>query len=186
MKHGLVEVVKYGQMPCSAIRVGTCWFAGLMITLAAASVDQARPSELPPGFGPQQARPETYRLVITVKDETGLEVLSALVRLNPPGPHAPLQASTDFAGRAEFAGLAGGAYTVSVEKEGFYARLNTAVQIGQTESVEITLPHEQEYKETVNVVASVPAIDASQTAASERLTGQEIIQLPYPTTRDIR
>src|SRR5215469_10196007 len=186
MHRGLVEVVKYGQMACSAIRAGRCCLAGLLITLLAASVDQARSSELLPGSEPQQARPEPYRLVIAVKDETGLAVSSAHVRLNPPGSETPLQASTDFAGRAEFAGLAAGAYTVSVEKEGFYARLNTAVQIGQTESVEITLPHQQEYKETVNVVASVPAIDASQTGASERLTGQELIELPYPTTRDIR
>ncbi len=33
---------------------------------------------------------------------------------------------------------------------------------------------------------SPPAIDPAQTSASQQLTGQEVVALPYPTTRDIR
>ena len=149
-------------------------------------MQRSRAAELPVGFEPPRQRPGSYDLTITVKDETGIVVPSARVTLTPPGSRTPLEASTDFAGRAEFTGLAAGAYSVSVEKEGFYAQLNTAVQVGQTESVDVTLPHEQEYKETVEVNYSPPAIDPAQTFASQQLTGEEIIELPYPTTRDIR
>ena len=160
--------------------------AAVVCTLLAASIGRARAAELPTSSQSARQPPESYHLTVTVKDETGLAVSSARVKLSPPGSQAALRVSTDFAGRAEFTGLAAGAYTVSVEKEGFYAQLNTAVPVGQTESVDITLPHQQEYKETVNVVSSAPVIDPAQTSASEQLTGQEIIELPYPTTRDIR
>ncbi|MDQ3756159.1 MAG: TonB-dependent receptor [Acidobacteriota bacterium] len=40
--------------------------------------------------------------------------------------------------------------------------------------------------EVVNVYESPPAIDPAKTAASETLDGQEIVNLPYPTPRDVR
>jgi Carboxypeptidase regulatory-like domain len=174
-------------MAYSAKSAGRRRSAALAFALVAVWVSRAHAAELPPaGFPAPRQGPTSYHLIVTVKDETGVSVPSARVKLSPPGSETPRQAITDFAGRAEFTGLAAGAYWVSVEKEGFYAQLNTAVQLGQTESVEITLPHQQEYKETVQVVASSPAIDPAQTSASQQLTGQEIIELPYPTTRDIR
>lgn len=160
--------------------------AALAFALVAASISQARAGDLPAGFPPPRQTPESYHLTVTVEDETGVAVSSARVTLTPPGSKTPLQASTDFAGRVEFANLAAGAYSVSIEKEGFYARLNIAVQVEQTESVEVTLAHQQEYKESVQATYSPPAIDAAQTSATQELTGQEIIQLPYPSTRDIR
>jgi hypothetical protein len=147
----------------------------------------ARAAELPAGFqSPSQAPEASYHLAVTVTEETGVAIPSARLTLTPPGSQTPLQASTDFAGRAEFTGLAPGAYLLSAEKEGFYAQLNTPVQVGETESVDVTLPHQQEYKESVQVNYSPPAIDPAQTSASRRLTAQEIIDLPYPSTRDIR
>ncbi len=160
--------------------------APVAFALVLVSLPGAHAADLPAGFSPPRQGPETYHLTVTVKDETGVVVTSARVTLTPPGSQTPIQASTDFAGRAEFTGLAAGAYSLSVEKEGFYAQLNTAVQVGQTESVDVTLPHQQEYKENVQVNYSAPAIDPAQASASQQLTGQEIIQLPYPTTRDIR
>ncbi len=157
--------------------------------LVAASVP-ARAAQLPPGSparpSPARRVPAAYRLAITVADETGVAVPAALVTLAPPGSQNRLQASTDFAGRCEFTNLAAGAYSLSVEKRGFYAQLNTTVQVGQTESVDVTLLHLQEYKENVQVNYSPPAIDPDQVSATQELTAQEIIELPYPTTRDIR
>ena len=147
---------------------------------------RAHAAELPAGFEPPRQSPASYRLIVTVDDETAVAVSSALVTLTPPGSQTPLQASTDFAGRAEFTGLAAGAYSLSVEKEGFYAQLNATAQVGQTESVDVTLSHQQEYKETVQVVYSPPVIDPAQTSASQELTSQEIIEIPYPSTRDVR
>lgn len=125
-------------------------------------------------------------LTVTVKDETGIVVPAAQATLNRAGLQAPLAASTDAAGRAQFTGLASGAYSLSVEKVGFYAQLNKPVQVEKTESVDVTLPHQQEYKESVHVNYSPPAIDPSRISSSQQLTSQEIIELPYPTTRDVR
>lgn len=127
-----------------------------------------------------------YHLTVTVKDETSVPVSQARVTISGGGSSAILQNFTDVAGRAEFSGLAASSYSVSAEKQGYYAQLNKSVDVRQAESVDITLPHQQEYKETVQVVASQPAIDPAQVSASRELTGQEIIELPYPTTRDIR
>jgi hypothetical protein len=52
-----------------------------------------------------------------------------------------------------------------VEKVGFYAQLNKPVQVGQTESVDITLPHQQEYEESAQMNYSALAIDAAETPA---------------------
>jgi Carboxypeptidase regulatory-like domain len=179
-------IVEYGQMVCSAISAGRRRVAALAFTLVAAMSPRARAAELPVGFQLSRLGPESYHLVVTVKDETGVAVPSARATLSRPGSQTPLQASTDFAGRAEFTGVAAGVYSLSVEKEGFYAQLNTPVQVEKTESVDVTLPHQQEYKESVQVNYSPPAIDPAQTSASRRLTAQEIIEIPYPSTRDIR
>jgi Carboxypeptidase regulatory-like domain len=154
--------------------------------VAAGSMLRVHAAALSSGFqSPKQSSPR-YPLTVTVKDETGVAVPAADVTVKPPEGQAAIQAFTDFAGRVVFSGLAAGVYSVSVEKQGFYTQSNAAVKVGQSESVEVTLPHEQEYKETVHVVGAAPAIDAAQVSDSRQLTGQEIIQLPYPTTRDIR
>jgi hypothetical protein len=173
-------------MACRAISAAKHRCAAYAFALLVAAMPRAHAAELPAGFEPPQQSPERFHLTLTVKDETGVAVSSAGVTLTPPGSQTPLQASTDFAGRAEFTGLAAGDYLVSVEKEGFYAHLNIAVQVGQTESVDVTLSHQQEYKETVQVIYSPPSIDSAQTSATQQLTSQEIIEIPYPTTRDVR
>jgi Carboxypeptidase regulatory-like domain/TonB-dependent Receptor Plug Domain len=173
-------------MARSAISAGKRAVAVLAFTLVAASMPSVRAAELALVFQPSRQRPDKYHLTVTVNDETGVAVAGARMTLTASGSQAPLQAFTDVAGRAEFTGLLAGAYSLSVEKVGFYAQLNKSVQVGQTESVDITLPHEQEYKESVKVNYSAPAIDAAQTSASQELTAQEIIKLPYPSTRDIR
>ena len=173
-------------MARSAILAGKRRAAAMALALAMLAMPEVRAMGLPAGLQHPQRGPESYRLTVTVKDETGAVVPSARVTLTVPGSQTTLQASSDFAGRAEFSNVRAGAYSVSVEKEGFYAQLNITVQVGQTEAVDVTLPHRQEYKETVHVHYSPPAIDPAQTSASQQLTAQEIIELPYPTTRDIR
>ena len=61
----------------------------------------------------------------------------------------------------------------------------TRFQAG-TGTVEITLVHEQEVKETVNVEESAPAIDREETSHKQELSAREILNVPYPTSRDIR
>jgi len=145
-------------------------FAGGPLATAALCANHSQPS----------------KLLIAVMDENRLPVSSARLMLEQTGAPTVLRGETDFAGRYEFINLRAGAYRLRVEKEGFYALTLSEVHAGETESVEVTLNHHQEYSEVVDVVYSPPAIDPTATAATARLSSREIISLPYPTTRDIR
>jgi Carboxypeptidase regulatory-like domain len=173
-------------MAASAIIAATRRGLALVFAGVIAPLCYAQTGKLPAGSANPRQAPAAYHLIVTVADETGLVVPAARVTLAPPHSQPRWQASTDFAGRVEFMNLAAGAYSLSVEKQGFYAQLNTTVEVGKTDSVDVTLPHQQEYKENVQVNYSPPAIDPDQVSATKELTGQEIIELPYPTTRDIR
>ena len=125
-------------------------------------------------------------LRITVHDENGVAQRSVLVSLQLVGSAATIKAETDFAGRCQFAGLPSGAYELHAEKEGFYAATQTVRVGGETGGIEIELHHLQEVKEEVNVVESAPAIDPEKIADTRTLSGLDIINIPYPVTRDYR
>jgi hypothetical protein len=131
---------------------------------------------------PAQA-PAGLRLTVTIADETGVPVPAALVMIEGG---ASYKGETDHTGRRVFDGLAPGLYRLRIEKKGYYAALVEGLRLGGDESVALTLNHEQELRESIDVSPSAPAIDPSQTAASERLTNREIINIPRSTTRDYR
>src|SRR5208282_1177918 len=93
---------------------------------------------------------------------------------------------TDFAGRCEFTNLSTEAYELRVEKIGFYAISQSDVQVGAIANVDVTLSHQQEAREVVNVVESAPAIDPAQVSSKEELSGAEIVDIPYPGEHDYR
>jgi hypothetical protein len=126
------------------------------------------------------------KLAITVTDENGVAVASARVQLQPPASAVPVRCETDFAGRCEFTNLAVGAYELRVEKIGYDAISENEVQVGATANLELTLSHQLEAHETVNVVESPPAIDPAQVSSKEELTGAQIVDIPYPGTHDYR
>lgn len=138
---------------------------------------------------PLAGRPEQQqdqKLLVTVVDENGVAISSARVILEQVERQTVFKGETDYAGKRQFTDLNPGLYRLRVEKEGFYAVTQNDVRVGETESVEITLNHQQEFVERINVIYSPPAIDPAKTAASENLNTREIIDLPYPVTRDIR
>lgn len=121
-------------------------------------------------------------LTILVTDENGSAVPGARVLLL--GPSGPLASETDRAGRCEFPNLAGSPWQLHVEKEGFYVLDLRSIETSGT--LEVALSHQQEVRETVNVVESTPSIDLEQVSANEQLSGIDIINIPYPNTRDYR
>ena len=124
-------------------------------------------------------------LHVAVVDENGAAVPSARITLTPKlGTSA--QGETDYAGRKEFSSLLPGDYSLHVEKEGFFAVTQPGILVGEVASAEVTLNHIREFSEQVNVVYSPPAIDPVKTQASETLNSEQIIDLPYPVSRDIR
>ncbi len=124
---------------------------------------------------------QTSSLLVTVTDENGIAVPGAVVQLQGP---ATLRCETDHAGRCPFRAPAG-SNRLTVNKDGFYA-LSTNLRLPEVSHLDLTLAHTQEVKESVEVVASTPQIDPTQVANTQSLDSQEIIDVPYSTTRDIR
>ena len=53
-------------------------------------------------------------------------------------------------------------------------------------NIDVTLSHQQEVREVVDVVESPPAIDPAQIAAQQTLSGLDVLNIPYPATHDYR
>jgi hypothetical protein len=153
----------------------------------------AQTSTKPPGSTPSQ------NILVTVTDENDVAVPSALVFLQASPQAIALRCVTDFAGHCEFSSLSAATYQLRVEKQGFYSVMLPAIQTGAAANldtniditniitnVEVTLPHQQEVREVVDVIESPPAIDPAQVSDQEQLSGVDIINLPYPATRDYR
>jgi hypothetical protein len=133
-----------------------------------------------------QAKPSPRLVVVTVVDDNGVVVRRAQLSLEPVAGGELVRGETDVAGRARFPGLAPGVYRMSVEKIGFYPVTNRIVDLTSTGSLEITLPHQQEYRERVEVHYTPPVIDPQQTAAAQTLSSRDVVNIPYSTNRDYR
>jgi len=149
---------------------------------------RARPSLVPAlallvslAHGTQTSR----RLSVAVLDENGVAVRGARVTLQPPSPAQALRCETEISGRCELSHIPSGPCQIHVEKEGYYAA-NSSVEPSGSSEIEITLNHLKEIKETVDVHESPPMIESSQTESQERLTGIDVINIPYPSTHDYR
>ena len=136
---------------------------------------------LPPTASGEAPR-KTSSLSLTVLDANGVPVRGALALLDNLG--TPRRCDTDPAGHCEFRNLLEGPTRLRVEKEGFYVFALPAVQTSG--ALEVVLTRQQEVRENVNVVESPPAIDPAGSVSSEQLSGIDIINIPYPNTRDYR
>jgi hypothetical protein len=126
------------------------------------------------------------RLSVVVLDENGVAVSAARVTLQPPSPAQALWCETEISGRCELRLLIpDGPFEIRVEKEGYYTA-SFSVAPADASEVEVTLTHLKEIKETVDVRESPPMIESSQTQSQERLTGIDVINIPYPSTHDYR
>ena len=121
---------------------------------------------------------------IAVTDENGVAVSSARIFLESSA--ASVHCQTDFAGRCQFPALAAGSYQLRVEKEGFYALLESSVQIDANSTIDVSISHQQEVREVVNVHESPPAIDPAQISAQETISGLDVLNIVYPATTDYR
>src|SRR5439155_6640356 len=122
-----------------------------------------------------------------VVDENSLAVQGAQVTLTGPELYIPLYSVSDETGHFLVLPVPPGTYDLKVEKRGFYAFVSRSVAVTvRAAPLEITLNHQQEYEETVNVVYSAPTIDPEEAAAQTTLTSEEIIDLPFSATHDFR
>ena len=140
-----------------------------------------------PGFAVAaagQAPPAQEPVLIAVVDETGVAVEGAQVTVEETGQPV-LRVATDYSGHTRYLLRGSAPYRLRIARPGFY---ETVVNESDPElrEIRVVLNHEQMVTERVSVTASVPGIDTEQ--ASDKLTMNmpEIINIPYPTSRDIR
>jgi hypothetical protein len=133
--------------------------------------------------GGQVAAP-SLAVTLTVIDEVGLPVSGAQVILSRPG-RSPIQLQTDYAGRCVYTLQSDLPYQLQVQKPGFYQALENQTD-AHRQSIEVTLAHEQVVRQEVDVVSSTAGIDTEQTSDKSSFNTPEIVNIPYPTSRDIR
>src|SRR5437588_9152059 len=81
-----------------------------------------------------------------------------------------------------------GTYKILVEKQGFYSAIadKVTITIDQTTPLEVRLQDVRTHSEEVEVAAQPSPIDPQQTTSSQTITGEDITNIPYPSTRDYR
>src|SRR5947209_3223702 len=133
------------------------------------------------------ASAQTGQLQLTVTDQNGQPLGQAFVILQQNQKSVARERTTP-SGTATLRQLAPGAYTLLIEKQGFYSAVVDAVTIvpGRAAPVEVRLEPVREYKEEVEVTAQPSPIDPAETASTQAITATDISNIPYPTTRDYR
>jgi hypothetical protein len=131
-----------------------------------------------------RAQDAPARVTVTVVDEDGKAVPGAQVTIEEPGFEAS-RLWTDFAGKCSYELRQQTPYRIHVEKPGFYQASESGVDTSQND-VRVALAHEQIVREQVNVTASAPGIDTQQVTDQSTMNTPEIVNIPYPTSHDIR
>jgi hypothetical protein len=187
LRNTLRQALAVAALPAMFAALEPSVSASRLLTPAECSKAEARsnPSSQTPASGVQEPKP-LYTLVVNVADENRVPVASARVTLSQGAKQIAYRCETDHFGRCEIGVNEPGLYQLGAEKEGFYSAVLDGVRAGEAQSVDVTLYHQQEYAEVVNVYDSPQAIDPQRTEASQTLSNREIINLPYPSTRDVR
>lgn len=124
------------------------------------------------------------RIVLTIVDDSGLAVSSAEVTLLEPGS-APVKVWTDYAGRCQYTLHQMLPYQIRIAKLGYYPA-QQAEQDPRQEKIEMVLTREHLLQQQVQVIATTPGIDTQQPSDKMSMNTPEIVNVPYPTSRDIR
>ncbi|HLY39661.1 MAG TPA: TonB-dependent receptor [Terracidiphilus sp.] len=131
-----------------------------------------------------QGPPAGQVVLLAVVDENGQAVADAQVFVTEEG-RAGVRLSTDYLGHAMIRLHSAEPYHLRVEKPGFYQTVQNETDRA-SHDIRVVLRREQMVLEQVQVSASVPGIDPEQTSDVRALDVPEIINVPYPTSRDIR
>lgn len=130
-------------------------------------------------IGQQHAR----AIELTVLDPSGLAVSNAEVTVREPG--LPVQRVwTDYAGRCQFHLRHTLPYSIQIERPGFYAI--TSQESPASDRIQEILTRQELLQQQVQVTATAPGIDTQQPSDQFALDTPEIVNIPYPTSRDIR
>lgn len=131
-----------------------------------------------------QNAPASRMVSLAVVDENGQLVADAQVLVEEPG-YGSVRLSTDYAGHVVFRVQGIKPYYLRVEKPGFYQSVENSTDPALRE-IRIVLRREQMVLQQVEVSASVPGIDPEQPSDVRAMDMPEVINIPYPTSRDVR
>jgi hypothetical protein len=126
----------------------------------------------------------TNPVLLIVVDENGVAVSSAQVTVQMSG-QAEIHQTTDYAGHTSYTLQEMVPYRLSIQKPGFYESVVEKAD-PQIRELQVVLNHEQMVHEQVSVTDSVPGIDVERTSDKVTMNMPEVINIPYPTSRDIR
>jgi hypothetical protein len=116
-----------------------------------------------------------------VLDENGAPVAGAHIQLEEGGKVH--EAETNSAGRFTLRNLSPGDYKLEVRKEGFFLLSGKELSLhAGSNDVHFTLNHVQELHEQIQVAAPSDQIDPDDTTQRTALTGQEIRDIPVPSS----
>jgi len=125
-------------------------------------------------------------IIIAIVDENGVPVPGARIVLTTSDGSPSLRCQTGTAGICALPVTGAGPFNARVEKENFYAAEAGDLHFDRISSIELMLVHQREVREVVDVVDSRPAINPEQINAQEQISGVDVMNLPYPVTRDYR
>jgi hypothetical protein len=123
---------------------------------------------------------QSVTLLVSVADENGVPLKDVAIELHGK---AVAHCVTDATGRCRLSAMPD-AQELVASKAGFYRLV--ARDVRGRAHVEIALTHTQELKESVEVTATPPGLDPEQVASVRSVDNTEIINIPFPVTRDIR
>ena len=128
-----------------------------------------------------------------VTDENGLPVASVRVILELAdeqvfaGLRKKYTVITDEAGNFVVPDILPGSYNMRVEKPGYFVVSVSGLDANQaTPPIEVTLNHEEEVREKVDVTVTENRIEPTTTQSTEALSGTEIRDLPVPSSHDLQ
>ncbi len=119
-----------------------------------------------------------------VLDENGTPVASARIAVSRDRVAAA--ATSDAAGQFVLSLPNAGTYALRAEAVGFFLFTSNATELAENRPLEIHLNHQKELTQSLDVRYSPPALDPQQTGDTKQLTGQEILNIPYPASQDFR
>src|SRR5215472_6995 len=128
--------------------------------------------------------PGVRAVAVAVVDENGAAVPDAQIAIEEPG-RPVVRVTSDYAGHGSLTIQGSQPYSLRIGKPGFYETVTTGID-PELREIHIVLQHEQMLVQQVSVTASVPGIDKQQTSDFRVMNVPEIINVPYPSSRDIR
>jgi outer membrane receptor protein involved in Fe transport len=127
------------------------------------------------------------RLNGRVSNHVNVPVTGAKITLERAGTDQRWHAVTDPSGAFSLVLPDPGNYKVSAEREGYFRLEGHPVSVtAGTSEIQLELVPLQELIETMEVSASPPGIDPDTTALQQKLSGTQILNIPYPSTNSLQ